>query len=138
MKARPYRVVDTNIFISSALFPALVPNQAVAKALSTGQLLLSEAALAEVVDVLARPKFDRYLSVDGRQDFLKKLIRTSKEVVVTHTVTAGRDPKDNMILELALSGKAGFILTGDRDLLALGRFQGIPIWTPSHYLTQGE
>ena len=99
---------------------------------------MSEATLAEVLDVLARPKFDRYLSVEGRQDFLSQLIRISQKVVVTYTVTACRDPKDNMILELALSGKADFILTGDRDLLALGNFGGIPIWTPAHYLTQGE
>jgi uncharacterized protein len=130
--------VDTNILISSALFPASVPNQALAKALSTGQLLISEAVLAEVIDVLARPKFDHYLSIESRQNFLDKLIRISKKVIITHTVTACRDAKDNMILELALSGKADFILTGDRDLLALSSFQGIPIWTPAHYLTQGE
>ncbi len=114
-----------------------MPSQAVAKALSTGQLLFSEASLAEIVDVLARPKFDRYLSIEGRRDFLKKLIRISRKIVATHTVTACRDPKDNMILELALSGKADFILTGDQDLLALGSFEGVPIWTPAHYLTQG-
>ena len=137
-RTRPYRAVDTNILISSALFPASIPSQAVTKALSTGQLLLSEASLAEIVDVLARPKFDRYLSIEGRWDFLKKLIRISQKVVVTHTVTACRDPEDNMILELALSGEADFILTGDRDLLALGSFGGVPIWTPAHYLTQRE
>lgn len=97
---------------------------------------MSEAVLAEVIYVLARPKFDRYISVERRQDFLNNLIRISHKVVVTHPVTACRDPKDNMILELALSGKADFILTGDRDLLALGNFGGIPIWTPAYYLTQ--
>jgi putative PIN family toxin of toxin-antitoxin system len=45
-----------------------------------------------------------------------------------------RDPKDNMILELAVSGKADLIITGDADLLVLHPFCNIPIITPKLFL----
>lgn len=45
-----------------------------------------------------------------------------------------RDPKDDMYLELALSGKADCIITGDPDLLVLNSFENIPIITPKEFL----
>lgn len=45
-----------------------------------------------------------------------------------------RDPEDNAVLECAQAGQAQFIVTGDQDLLTLGRFQGIEIVTASEFL----
>ena len=53
---------DTNKVISAALFPESVPRQALEMALSRGELLSSEACLAELNQVLHRPKFARYLT----------------------------------------------------------------------------
>jgi predicted nucleic acid-binding protein len=51
-----------------------------------------------------------------------------------HTVRDCRDPKDDKLLELALSGRADLILTGDEDLLVLHPWRGVSILTPSAYL----
>ena len=45
-----------------------------------------------------------------------------------------RDPKDDRILELALNGDAGVIVTGDMDLLVLNPFRGVRIVTPTEFL----
>ena len=45
-----------------------------------------------------------------------------------------RDSKDNMILELAVAGKADFIITGDKDLKVLNPFQQIQIISPADFL----
>ncbi len=45
-----------------------------------------------------------------------------------------RDPKDDKFLEVALSGKADLILTGDADLLTLNPWRGIAVLTPAEYL----
>ena len=45
-----------------------------------------------------------------------------------------RDPKDNPVLEAALSGKADFIVTGDKDLLSIGKFHNTVILTPREFL----
>jgi hypothetical protein len=46
------------------------------------------------------------------------------------------DPKDNKFLELAVSGRATHVVTGDSDLLALNPFQGIQILSPHSFLQQ--
>jgi uncharacterized protein len=58
----------------------------------------------------------------------------SKIIDVNQQVSVCRDPKDNMYLELALSGKADVIITGDNDLLILHPFINIPIITPKDFL----
>ena len=131
---RPRLVVDSNALISRLLLPASIPGQAVRKAVDTGQLLISEAILEELADVLSRPKFDRYVSIAERQEFIRLLGRVAEMVPVTYTIRACRDPRDDKILEAAVNGSANFIVTGDRDLLALHPFQDIAILSPSTYL----
>jgi predicted nucleic acid-binding protein len=65
---------------------------------------------------------------------LSLLLRDVQLVNVTETIDACRDPKDNRILELAVSGAAVMIVTGDRDLLGLHPFRGIPIVTPAEFV----
>ena len=49
-------------------------------------------------------------------------------------VRACRDPRDDKFLEAAVNGRADFVITGDKDLLALQPFAGIAIVTPADYL----
>ena len=73
-------VVDTNCLISRLLLPASVPGKAVRKAIDSGLLVVSEATMNELADVLARPKFDRYISLQDRQQFLRLLGRVAEFV----------------------------------------------------------
>ena len=133
----PERIVaDTDALISRLLLPKSVPGQAVRKATGTGQLLVSEVTLAELADVLSRPKFAPYVSIQGRQQFLRLLGRVAEIVPITHTIRECRDPKDDMFLELAVNGRAQLIVTGDKDLLVLNPFRGIPILAPAQYLSR--
>jgi predicted nucleic acid-binding protein len=45
-----------------------------------------------------------------------------------------RDPADNKFLECAVAGKAGVIISGDKDLLSLGRYRKIRIQSPAQFL----
>ncbi len=88
----------------------------------------------ELADVLARPKFDRYITLEDRQHFLRLLGRLAEFVPIVYPVNACRDPRDDKFLEVALNGKAELILTGDAALLALHPWQGIAILSPGNYL----
>lgn len=55
---------------------------------------------------------------------------------VIEVVTNCRDPKDNKFLELAVSGNATWIVSGDKDLLSLHPYRGIPIITLQTFLDQ--
>jgi putative PIN family toxin of toxin-antitoxin system len=137
MQARERVVLDTNALVSRLLLPGSVPGEAVRKAVDAAQLLVSEATLEELTDVLGRAKFDPYVTIEDRQEFLRLLCRIAEMVPIIHTVRACRDPRDDKFLELAVNGEALLIVTGDDDLLILDPFRGIPIVTPAAYLAQG-
>ncbi len=127
-------VIDTSVVISAVLLPHSVPRQVFDLVMARGRVLISAATIVELEEVLRRPKFDKYLKVEVREDFLASLAQEAQRVIVTEVVTECRDPKDNMFLELSLSGQASCLITGDRDLLALHPFRGISILTPALFL----
>lgn len=47
-----------------------------------------------------------------------------------------RDPDDDAILATALAARADLLVTGDKDLLVLGSYEGIPIVTPAECLAR--
>ena len=134
MRVRERIIADTNCLVSRLLLPSSVPGDAVRKAVDSGLLLVSEATMNELADVLARPKFDRYIGLEDRQRFLRMLLRVAEFVPIVCSVRECRDPKDDKFLEVALNGKANLIVTGDADLLALHPWRGIAILSPARYL----
>jgi uncharacterized protein len=135
MKARARLVVDTNALVSRLLLPDSVSARAVRKAVDEGRLLVSGGTMEELARVLGRAKFDPYVSIEDRQEFIRRLGRIAEMVPIVQTVRACRDPGDDKFLEVAVNGRADLIITGDRDLLALNPFMGIAILSPAAYLT---
>ena len=88
----------------------------------------------EFADVLRRSKYDRYATLAKRNEFLRVLVKRSAFVEPEEEIRACRDPKDNKFLELAVSGEAQCIVTGDADLLILHPFRGIDIKTSADFL----
>ena len=134
MKSDLRTVVDSGVIVSAILLPRSAPRRAFDLASAQGRLLLSEATIAELDEVFRRPRFDKYVSEARRLEFLAVLVREGELVDVTDVMSVCRDPKDNKFLELAYSGKASHIVTGDADLLALHPFRGIAIVDPQSFL----
>lgn len=132
--SEPRIVIDTNLWVSRLLLPASIPARAVDVALKWGRPVVSAETMAELSDVLARPKFDRYVSREDRQQFIRKLGGIVRLVKIVQRVQACRDPKDDKFLDVALAANAQFILTGDEDLLILNPFHGIEIIRPAAFL----
>jgi putative PIN family toxin of toxin-antitoxin system len=128
-------VFDTNVLVSALMFEQSTPARAFFAALQGGEVLLSTPLANEISTVLHRRKFNRYFSEEQREIFLIALVQSSKLVEVIETIQACRDPKDNMLLELAVSGKADALITGDTDLLVLNPFKKIAILQPEAFLT---
>jgi uncharacterized protein len=127
-------VLDTNIIISAVLIKESKARQALDKAQATGVVLLSTPVLAELEEVLARPKFDKYLSAVERKLFLANFVKTVKFAEIKEKIEVCRDPKDDKYLELAISSRATCIVIGDADLLVLNPFRDIPIMTIQEFL----
>ena len=127
-------VFDTNVVISAMLLPLSVPRRALDRAVQGGRPLISAATTTELDEVIHLPKFDKYLSEEERIEFLTALVHEAELVNVVERVTHCRDPRDNKFLELAVSGRATHIVTGDSDLLVLHPFRGIIVVSPSAFL----
>ncbi|MHC5936492.1 putative toxin-antitoxin system toxin component, PIN family [Nostoc sp.] len=127
-------VFDTNVLISAFLFSQSKPRQALDQATVIGVIVLSNSVLSELESVLYRPKFDRYLTKEKRQEFLDNLTENAQFIDVTEQIKECRNPKDNKYLELALSGQAECIITGDDDLLVLNPWRGIEILNVQEFL----
>jgi len=127
-------VFDTNVIISAALFEHSKPAQALNKAFDEGEVLFSKATAKELEEIFFRRKFDPYTTIEERTEFLHYFFQQATKIEITRTVSICRDAKDNMILELAVSGQADTIITGDKDLLDLSPFEGISILAPTDFL----
>jgi len=131
----PHRlVVDTNVFVSAIILPRSSPRQVVDRALDQGLLLLSDATVGELREVLSRSKLDRYVSREERALVLAQIGRTAEFVPIIQLVRQCRDLKDDKFLEIALNGRADVIITGDADLLTLHPWRGIEILSPKQFL----
>ena len=128
-------VLDTNVLISALLQPKGPPRAAIdAVRAAGGVLLFSEPTFDELRTRLERPKFDRYVSREGRALFLVQLDAVSERVSITGARMGCRDPDDDTLLETAMMGEAGCLVTGDRDLLVMSPFREIPILSPADFL----
>ena len=127
-------VFDTNALVSALLFEDSTPARAFFFAMAEGKVLISRDLTSEIQRVLYQPKFDRYIEDSQREDFILSLVESAELINVTEAIKVCRDPKDDMILELAVSGNAEAIVTGDSDLLILHPFRGIKILSPQAFL----
>ena len=128
-------VFDTNIIISALLFEGSKPSKAFDIGLKQGVILFSSSTLTELEEVLWRSKLDPYISHEERRQFLASFILHTTPVEANETISGCRDPKDNMFPELAVYGKADFIVSGDKDLLILNPFRNIQIVSPDSFIT---
>lgn len=120
--------------VSAALFPNSVPRQAVDFAIDHHSLLQSATTAKELAEVIGRKKFDKYVAYDIRSTFVGRILEAANYVRIEESIVACRDPKDDKFLELAVNGKADYLITGDDDLLTLNPFRGIRILTAREFL----
>jgi len=127
-------VLDTNTVVSALLFSGIS-----SKLVSLWQKglitpLLSREILDEYLRVLSYPKFD--LSEGEIKELIQEEILPYAEVVKPkrRLRVVQRDPSDNKFLECAVAGKARVIISGDKELLSLGRYRQIRIQSPAQFL----
>jgi putative PIN family toxin of toxin-antitoxin system len=130
-------ILDTNLWISfliskdlSKLDKIIFEKKAV--------LVFSKELLDEFLEVVKRPKFKRFFSKLAVENILETIDEYADFVVVKSNVTICRDSKDNFLLALAKDGKADFLLTGDNDLLTIGKFEKTSIETISDFLSRND
>jgi putative PIN family toxin of toxin-antitoxin system len=127
-------VFDTNTLLSALFDETSKPAMALKRARLHDVLLVSEHVKAEYRRVFFKTKFDKYISVSTRIEFIENIIAHSFPVIITEEISECRDSQDDKWLSLAASAKADCIVTGDQDLLVLHPFRNIPILNAADFL----
>ena len=123
-------VVDTNVLIAGLAGEGLC-RDIVKRRLPTCELFTSRALLDELTEKLAT-KFN--LKPDELP--LLKTYEAEASVIKPEPLPKQfcRDADDDEVLAVAIAAKAEMILTGDKDLLVLEKFQGIRIISPRQFI----
>ncbi len=129
-------VLDVNVWVSGLLWGG-IPGQVLKLSHSKKIIsIVSEELLLELEKTLRREKFQERLRQRGYTvEDLLTVVKTLSEVVAINIIKVPemRDPADLKILATAAAAQADVLVTGDQDLLVLGTFQGIVIWTPTEF-----
>jgi putative PIN family toxin of toxin-antitoxin system len=129
-------VLDTNVLALGFVRPEPAPDQLLA-AWRTGvyQLLVSDHLLGELARTFTEAYFSRHLSPQQRANNLALLHDQATRVAITAQVRrVATHPEDDLVLATAVSGKAQYLVTGDRKLQELGSYQGVTIVSPRAFV----
>ncbi|SFF97146.1 putative toxin-antitoxin system toxin component, PIN family [Novosphingobium sp. CF614] len=129
-------VLDTNILVSALISASGPPGQLLAAVRDRRVILVtSEEQLAELRDVLSRPRLRPYIRSADAEDLLATIDAIAVMAHDLPEIALSPDPKDNPILATAVAGEADFLVSGDKaDVLALGSVRGIEIVTAANAL----
>ena len=129
-------VLDTNVVASALLWggtPRVLLQAAREKRI---ELFTSTPMLAELSDILGRRKFSKkiaasQLTIDQLVDGYALLASVVRPAA---TPRIAPDPDDDVVIGTALAARASLIVTGDKPLLSVSRYQTVEIITTAHAL----
>jgi len=123
-------VLDANVIVAAFAARGLCES-VMEVCLSEHEIVLSEELLDEILKSLLR----KIKLPSGVVDVIGELLREHSNMVNPITIAPGvcRDPDDLKVLSLAVASKADYIVTGDKDLLVLKKYEGIPILSPRSF-----
>jgi uncharacterized protein len=130
----PRIVLDSNVIVSALISPGGTPARIFRARLAEGRLVVvtSHELLAELRAVLnrerLRPRFPRGHA--GALEALRALESSATIVDPAIRLAIVRDEADNRVVEAAVAGAVGYIVSGDTHLLSLGEASGIRLVSP--------
>ena len=123
-------VLDTNVLVSAILSPSSISAKVLNWWEDNGVILYSTATLTEVLSVLGRSKFSKYIDHDDIDGLSIRIKTVWLFVEILNQVQLCRDPKDDKFIDLALNGEASHVITGDNDLLVLNPIENTSVINP--------
>lgn len=129
-------VIDTDVLVSGLIKPD-GPSGAILKDLRRGRfkVIFSSELLQELVSVLTYPKLrTKYGLNRSAGEILPALLALRGDLVIPRRhISICRDPDDDALFEAAIVGCADYIVSGDSDVLAVKRYEGIGILNPKAF-----
>jgi len=132
-------VLDANVLVSSTLVPTGPPAR-VRRAVVEGKfrLVTSRPIIDEVCRTLRSERVSRPYRLEPLDVWqMRQFLEHEGDIVALTEIVAGvaTHPEDDLILSTAVSAKADYLVTSDRQLLALREYEGVKIVTPNDFLS---
>jgi putative PIN family toxin of toxin-antitoxin system len=125
-------VLDTNVIVAALVAKGLC-HEVVVRALGACTVVTSMPLLDELEQTL-RAKFTLGPAANAFLKQLRGRVRLVEPVTLPSPVS--RDADDDVVLATAIAAEAAVIVTGDRDLLIIGRYGDVDIVSPREFLTR--
>lgn len=130
-------VLDTNVLVAALIWGGKPYDLLKIVSNTPHELWTSPILLAELQRTLGYAKLKPYLDAKNLNfevlyGQFRLLAHTTHDIPLKAPIC--RDPDDDTVLACALSAQADYIVSGDKDLLVLNAFDGIPIVTAAQML----
>ena len=127
-------VLDTNVLVSGLIRPNSIPGKLL-KQIESGeiQLVVDERVIKEFSEVLIRPKFSKYFTVERALELLGLILDEATIVQCEIEVADLPDEKDIPFLETAFIASVPLV-TGNLKHFPTGKRQGVEVLSPSEFL----
>ncbi|HET8859006.1 putative toxin-antitoxin system toxin component, PIN family [Marivirga sp.] len=128
-------IIDTNLWISFLIsnklneLDSLIDSGAIT-------LIFSNELIEEFLEVTSRPKFKKYFKKNDIDALLNQIQNHGQLIKVKSNMNICRDEKDDFLLNLSIDSKADYLITGDNDLLILGKIKRTNIISWSDFLSK--
>lgn len=126
-------VIDTNWLVSYLMKKKTSQLKLILQDIAIS-IYTSEEQTKEFTKIIYLPKFRKYFPLEPALEFLRYFTNRCDIVSVVSNIEICRDPKDNFLLAISKDADADYLLTGDKDLLILEKFEQTIICTLSHFI----
>lgn len=135
-------VLDTNIYVSALMKPTSIPGKLLKKIIEDNsfEIVISELICEEIQRVLFYPKIRKFIM--GSDEDIKHWIQGIGIIshmvipIIHEEIIIYDDPDDDKFILAAIEGKAKFIISGDKHLLKLKKYQNIQIISAQEFFSQ--
>jgi len=121
-------VLDTVVFVRALINPKGRWGRLLFDLSDRYVIVLSPEIIREIIAVLYRPSLRRrfpQMADPPQLDRVLELLKEAEVVEPEDKISICRDPADDKFFECALAGSAEYIVTEDKDILAVGEYRGV-------------
>lgn len=129
-------VIDTVVFVRSLINPRSLYGELIFRRRHQYRLIVSEPIVREILEVIQRPELTRKFSglIAMQRVSIEQFLDGATLVEPVLLDWTGRDPKDDIFIATALAGNARYLVSEDRDLLDLDRYEGVTMIDTAGFL----
>ena len=122
-------VLDTVVFVRALINPYSRSGRLLSEFSDRYTIIVSKATAQELLEVIQRPelarKYRSLAKIGPRQ--VIDLLSKAEAVEIGTPPSVVRNPKDDIFVATALAGRADYLVSEDKDVLALGNTARVPI-----------